>query len=267
MSEHDDRGLENEVRALLHAVREPPPTPSDVRARARARLMSALPPGPGGGDAGPAAPGRTPGAASSAATGPIARVLAARAPAWSLLVAFAAGAAAAVATLGPTRPAATPPSAAPSSAPPVVAAAPTSALPVAASTASAQDALTASGFAPLPPVAPSSPPANDTPPSTARAAPSHRVADGSLEEERAQLDVARTALGRGDGANALQAAEGHRRRFPRGAMSEEREAIEIQALRLLHRDDEASTRLGRFRERFPTSLMRPALEADDGGAR
>jgi hypothetical protein len=89
---------------------------------------------------------------------------------------------------------------------------------------------------------------------------------GALEAERALLDVARTALGRGDGSNALRATEEHARKFPRGILSEEREAMSIQALRLLHRDDEAEARLARFRGRFPTSLIRPALEAPEGGA-
>ncbi len=80
------------------------------------------------------------------------------------------------------------------------------------------------------------------------------------------LDVARTALGRGDGGNALRATEEHARKFPRGVLGEEREAMAIQALRLLHRDEEAQARLDRFRGRFPTSLIRPALEADAGGA-
>ena len=88
----------------------------------------------------------------------------------------------------------------------------------------------------------------------------------ALEAERALLDVARTALGRGDGANALHATDEHARKFPRGILSEEREAMSIQALRLLHRDDEAEARLGRFRGRFPSSLIRPALEAPEGGA-
>lgn len=83
--------------------------------------------------------------------------------------------------------------------------------------------------------------------------------------------MARTALGRGDGEHALRATEEHARAFPHGVLSEEREAMSIQALRLLHRDYEASARLDRFRARFPTSLLRPALEASpsvagDGGS-
>jgi hypothetical protein len=94
-----------------------------------------------------------------------------------------------------------------------------------------------------------------------------KPAPQGLEAERAVLDTARSALGRGDGAEALRSVEEHAARFPRGVLAEEREAMGIQALRLLHRDDEASARLHRFRARFPASLMRPALEAaGDGGA-
>ncbi len=124
--------------------------------------------------------------------------------------------------------------------------------------------------------APVAPPVDlEVAPPKASSAPAVRAAasattraggEGALEAERAVLDVARTALGRGDGSNALRAIDEHARKFPRGALAEEREAMAIQALRLLHRDDEAQARLGRFRGRFPTSLIRPALEADEGGA-
>jgi hypothetical protein len=94
-----------------------------------------------------------------------------------------------------------------------------------------------------------------------------KSAPQGLEAERALLDVARAALGRGEGAEALRAVEEHARRFARGVLAEEREAMGVQALRMLHRDDEASERLSRFRARFPGSLIRPALEAAaDGGA-
>jgi hypothetical protein len=109
------------------------------------------------------------------------------------------------------------------------------------------------------PARPSSPP-----PSTRASA---ELRGNPLEAERALLDGARAALGRGDGAEALRAAEEHARRFSHGVLTEEREAMSIQALRLLHRDEEATARLDRFRVRFPASLIRPALEAAaDGGA-
>jgi hypothetical protein len=254
MSELSDRELEEETRALLGAVSSPEPVPVEVKARALRRLMLALPaPGIGGGSS------TTPGSAAPAAARGLARALAARVPAWSLLVSFAAGGALAAAVLrspAATRPAPSPP--VPAAIASAVAAAPP-VLPAAPATASAVLAEPVPFF----PRASAAPRAPAERPGTSTSA---RAGEGTLEAERAVLDVARTALGRGDGANALGAIDEHGRRFPRGALAEEREAMAIQALRLLGRDGEARARLERFRARFPTSLIRPALEADEGGA-
>jgi hypothetical protein len=255
MSEAHDRDFEDEARALLRPAREPQAASDEVRARMLRRLSLALPIG-GPGDPGtPAAP---PGAGPGAAKG-LARALATRVPAWSLLASFVAGGVLAVAV---TRPSpgksanheatievevatATPIA-------PAVPPAPTLAAPVIA----------------VVPIASAAPAVISTPSARPAAAiPSARADSSSaLEAERALLDVARTALGRGDGANALHATEEHARKFPRGILSEEREAMSIQALRLLHRDAEAEAQLVRFRGRFPSSLIRPALEAPEGGA-
>jgi len=246
MSEPADADLEAEARALLGAVRDPAPASEEVRSRARARLLSAMPlvtPVP-----------RPPPEAPSLPRG----LLAARVPAWSLLASFVVGGAVGVGvTTRRSEPAAhgTTGSAAVSIP-----------LPPAFSTESpAEPPRTA-------PVVSQTPPASST--SVASPAPpaprgsgggASLSGDAALEAERALLDVARTAVGRSDGASALRAAEEHARKFPRGALAEEREAMIVQALRLLHRDDEARARLDRFRSRYPTSLLRPALEAEDGG--
>jgi hypothetical protein len=257
MSEaHDGGDFEDEARALLRPAREPQAASDEVRARMLRRLSLALPIGGPGGPGTPAAP---PGAGPGAAKG-LARALSTRVPAWSLLASFVAGGVIAVAV---TRPA-----------------------PSKSANHEATIAIQVSTATPIAPVTPPAPtmsapviaavpvasaaPAVNSPPS-ARPAPaiaSTRTDNSSsaLEAERALLDVARTALGRGDGANALRATEEHGRKFPRGILSEEREAMSIQALRLLHRDDEAEAQLGRFRGRFPSSLIRPALEAPEGGA-
>ncbi len=101
-------------------------------------------------------------------------------------------------------------------------------------------------------------PASAIPPSAA--APSFAHAS-NLKAERAILDVARTALGRGDGEHALAATADHQRKFPDGALTEEREAIAVQALLLTNRDAEAEVRVARFRTKYPSSLLLPALEA------
>jgi hypothetical protein len=100
--------------------------------------------------------------------------------------------------------------------------------------------------------------------------------DGALAAERAILDVARTAIGRGDAVHALEAVNRHAREFPRGQLSEEREAIAVQALVRLGRDDDARSRGARFRKRYPDSVLVPVIDAalgvvnrasssDDGG--
>ncbi|HEY8076140.1 MAG TPA: hypothetical protein VIF62_18570 [Labilithrix sp.] len=94
---------------------------------------------------------------------------------------------------------------------------------------------------------------------TASAPPSAPV--DSLAQERTILDPARIAIGRGDGARALDAVHNHEARFPTGKLSEEREAIAVQALVLAHRDADARARGARFLARWPGSVLRPAVEA------
>jgi hypothetical protein len=83
----------------------------------------------------------------------------------------------------------------------------------------------------------------------------------SLAAERALLDPARTALGRGDGASALDAVHKHEARFANGKLAEEREAIAVQALVVLHRADEARVRAARFQQRYPGSVLAPSVAA------
>jgi len=75
------------------------------------------------------------------------------------------------------------------------------------------------------------------------------------------LDVARAALAAGDGEHALQAVDRHAASFPRGLLTEEREALGIRALESLGRTAEAHARLSRFRARYPESLFLPAIES------
>jgi hypothetical protein len=249
MSEAPDRDLEDEVRALLRPARDPLDPPGEVKARALRRLSLALPLLGGGGASAPRPPGDD-GGPPGVANG-LRRALAARVPAWSLVASFVAGAAfTKVATQSQVD----------RLPPPIASAVTTAALPPVEALPIPMP-LPSVRPVPVPVLAPPSTP----PVRAATSVASGRSGSDGLEAERALLDVARTALGRGDGANALRAAEEHGRRFPRGILAEEREAMSIQALRLLHRDDDAQARLERFRGRFPTSLIRPALEAADGG--
>jgi hypothetical protein len=90
--------------------------------------------------------------------------------------------------------------------------------------------------------------------------PTARTPDRATDE-RALLDVARGAVEREDGTAALAATAEHERRFSRGVLVQEREAIAVRALVLLGRTEEARTRLERFRQTFPNSLLLPALES------
>ena len=116
---------------------------------------------------------------------------------------------------------------------------------------------------PVPPAAvPSAAPsAIPSPPPHDSAHPSPPPAASSLAAERAMLDDARGALGSGDAAKALALADEHGRHFPRAQLGEEREAIAIQALVALGRNDEARGRAARFRAATPNSLFLPAIDS------
>ena len=73
--------------------------------------------------------------------------------------------------------------------------------------------------------------------------------------------MARTALARGDGEDALAAVARHEARYPSGALAEEREAIAIQGLLLVKRFDDARARGDRFHRRYPRSILAPAIDA------
>ena len=132
----------------------------------------------------------------------------------------------------------------------------------------------------VPRVAPSEPVASSAPSGTKRTPVAEpRVVEPSLVEqrgptsrapalpsgdtlaaERAIVDVARRALGSGDGAAALQAVAMHEQQFPSGLLEEEREAVAIKALALLGRTDDARSRAARFHARYPRSLLASAVE-------
>lgn len=96
--------------------------------------------------------------------------------------------------------------------------------------------------------------------------PAHaRVDAGSrdlgLAEENALIERAQTALGRGQPAQALEALREHARIYPRGQLVEEREALWVQSLARSGDVTGARERAERFRRRFPSSMLAPAVEA------
>jgi len=112
----------------------------------------------------------------------------------------------------------------------------------------------------LEPIAPSVAAVEDPPaPSSVPSAKSGPVRD--LSAERALLDGARAALGRGDPAAAVVAAKTHEQRFPRGALAEEREALYVQALAQSGKVAEARARAAKFKQNYPDSMLLPAVTA------
>ena len=85
--------------------------------------------------------------------------------------------------------------------------------------------------------------------------------DTSLAAERSLIEVAHTALSRGDSSGAIAALDQHAKRFPFGQLGEEREALYVQALSQAGRRDEARVRALRFKKQFPGSLLLPVVEA------
>ena len=83
----------------------------------------------------------------------------------------------------------------------------------------------------------------------------------TLAAERRLLDAARDKLGARDSGAALSLLAAHAQRYARGTLSMEREALRVRALLLEDRRDEARSVAQRFVARWPSSALRPAVEA------
>lgn len=112
-----------------------------------------------------------------------------------------------------------------------------------------------------------SPPADAGAPTPVEEAP-HRGhgaprddADGALAAERAALEIARTALSRGQAQAALDALSRYEHRHRGGALGEERASLWVIALARAGRMSEARERAANFRRRWPESYLLPAVEA------
>jgi hypothetical protein len=80
------------------------------------------------------------------------------------------------------------------------------------------------------------------------------------ERERYALELevlqpARAAVALRDFASALPILAEHERRFPKGRLAEEREALRVEALSDMGRMEEAGRAAAAFRERFPGSVL------------
>ena len=90
-------------------------------------------------------------------------------------------------------------------------------------------------------------------------------------EEASLLRSARQALARSP-ERTLSLTDEHLRRYPHGILDQEREALAIEALTALGKDDEARTRARGFQRAYPDSPYRARIEhalarAADSGTR
>lgn len=84
--------------------------------------------------------------------------------------------------------------------------------------------------------------------------------DAALARERALLDQARTALTRANSRGAFEAIGQHEREFPSGALSEEREALRVEALLTTGQREAARAAELDFEAKYPKSMALPALK-------
>jgi hypothetical protein len=84
--------------------------------------------------------------------------------------------------------------------------------------------------------------------------------DEALAVERALLEIARTALSRGQPEAAIDALRHHAEQYPHGRLEEEREGLWVIALAQADLLPEARRRAEGFRRRYPGSLLLPAIE-------
>ena len=115
--------------------------------------------------------------------------------------------------------------------------------------------------APAPTLPPIPTPQITRPQKPQRAAHSVRAQE-SYAAELALLQRAQVAYAGGDFVNALALVAEHGRRFPRGRLAEEREALRVRALLRAGRTEEARRAEAGFAERFPRSVLLPRSNRD-----
>jgi len=255
MSEQEQHELSPELRALLQDGRpgnEVPPGEREALLRSLSPFLGPV----GGGSDGGGAPSPAPHGIESAPAA--ARAITASKLTFGvggLLVGIVAGAAGHALMTEPNAPPPSPPAVvmAPAATTQPDMPTPVEALPLASAPAPESSVERA------PPSIPSARAAASLAPAAGEASGApHR--DDALRTERRLLDIARTAVARGDGNAALDAIGRHAAQFPRGRLAEEREALRVQALILLGRKDEARQKADEFRKQHPDSLMMPGID-------
>ncbi len=227
--------LQPDLEALLDAERARPPMDDDARARLRARVGLGVGLGVGA-------------AALGVGLGKGSAVKAWLATKWIVLLAFLSGGVVGFGVRGVVAPRPiyvpvgrdVPPMLAPSA----------SVLPIAASVA--PPVVVVASASVVKPVAAKS--------AAVPSASSSAAIDASAEEARL-VETARTALVRGNSADALIALDAHSTKYPSGERAEEREALAVQALVKAGRADDARARAERFKKGFPGSIYLGAVNA------
>lgn len=258
---HDD-DLTPELRALLAAEQALPTPGIDARARVAARLSRSL-----GVALAPSASSPPTGATLSKGAGVAGKSLAAKimvaamlgglgvGGVWTtlwLLHGRSASQSPPAPSLSPPATGATSPSASRSTAPTTLPPQPTTRAP-----APADPPSLAASEADLPAEVPPPPPPRASP---RPEAPSRRAHHGNLAAERALLGRAREAMQASDGARALAILDDHARRFPRGQLVEERDALRVGALWRAGDRAAAHDKAVEFARRHPDSLFLPSVE-------
>ncbi len=87
------------------------------------------------------------------------------------------------------------------------------------------------------------------------------VGPTALQRERALLDAARRSLSNGDSTNGLARLKEYTRTFPRGQLSEEREALQVNALVRSGAYVDARQAARAFHATHPGSFLSPAVDA------
>jgi hypothetical protein len=85
--------------------------------------------------------------------------------------------------------------------------------------------------------------------------------DGTLAGESPLIEGARVRIGQGDAGGALALLAAHARRYARGQLEEEREALWVQALVREGAVGEARVRAAEFERRFPHSIQLATVRA------
>ncbi|MBX7114927.1 MAG: hypothetical protein K1X64_11425 [Myxococcaceae bacterium] len=85
--------------------------------------------------------------------------------------------------------------------------------------------------------------------------------DVSLADERALIEIARTALAKRQTGKALETLQAHAEKFSTGQLVEERESLWVQALVNAGEKAQALKKAEAFRQRFPDSMLLPAVDA------